>query len=93
MRFGSNSEILVQNEQHRDSWTHAKPPRDAILVSAVTLPTHMQAKKLQHEAFVIIYGCVALQVVVLDCKMLSIDRDLNIKSLYILQLKRHVSLV
>lgn len=31
------SEPLVENEQRRDSWTHAKPPRDAIFMSAVTL--------------------------------------------------------
>lgn len=34
------SEPLVQNEQHWDSWTHAKPPRDAIFMSAVTLLTY-----------------------------------------------------
>lgn len=43
MRFGFKCEPLVWNAQRRDSWTHAKPLRDAILVSTVTPPPHMLA--------------------------------------------------
>lgn len=57
------SEPLVQNEQRRDWWTHAKPPRDAIFMSAVTLLTcepRSYSMLFKNLFILVIYGYVHL---------------------------------